>query len=62
MGHWHTHHQGKYHMGHARKGMCPGCGEGRHFYTKEEKKAWLEDYVEQLEKELRGAKERLEEL
>lgn len=63
MGHMgmHTHHEGKYHHGHG-KGVCPGCGQGRHFYTKEEKVNWLNDYIAQLEKELKGAKERLEEI
>jgi hypothetical protein len=37
------------------------CGE-RQFYTKEEKLEWLEGYKAELEKELQGVTERLQEL
>jgi len=35
---------------------------GRRFWTAEEKKAWLEEYAEGLENELKAVKERLGEL
>lgn len=38
------------------------CGFGRQYLTKEEKVEWLEDYKSNLEKELQGVKERIEEL
>jgi hypothetical protein len=41
--------------------MCQGHG-GRRYFTREEKKAWLEGYAEELENELKGVKERLQEL
>ena len=40
--------------------MC-GYG-GRRYLTKEEKVEWLEEYKSDLEKELAGVKERLDEL
>jgi hypothetical protein len=41
--------------------MCYGNG-GRRFLTKEEKVEWLEEYRNDLEKELTGVKERIQEL
>jgi hypothetical protein len=39
------------------------CGYGgRRYFTKEEKLEWLEEYQSNLEKELAGVKERLQEL
>lgn len=39
---------------------CCGTGfAGRRYYTKEERKAWLERYAESLEHELTAVKERL---
>lgn len=38
------------------------CYSGRRYYTREEKKAWLEGYAEQLESELKGVRERIQEL
>jgi len=38
------------------------CGLDRRYLTKEEKLEWLEDYKTNLEKELQGVKERIEEL
>lgn len=40
--------------------MC-GYG-GRRYLTKEEKIEWLEDYKSNLEKELQGVSERIQEL
>jgi len=37
------------------------CGE-RHYLTREEKIQWLEDYKADLQKELQGVDERIEEL
>lgn len=57
-----THHYK--HMGHAMM-MGPGHKEKgfhRHFYTKDEKKEWLENYVDQLKKELKAAEEKLSSL
>jgi hypothetical protein len=39
--------------------MCYG---GRRFLTKEERIEWLEDYKSNLENELKGVTERIEEL
>jgi hypothetical protein len=39
--------------------MCDG---GRRFLTKEEKVEWLEEYKSNLENELKGVTERIEEL
>jgi hypothetical protein len=41
--------------------MCHGYG-GRRYYTKEERKAWLEGYAEELENELKAVKERIQEI
>jgi len=41
--------------------MCYGFG-GRRFLTKEEKVEWLEEYKSNLEKELTGVTERIQEL
>lgn len=35
---------------------------GRRYYTREERKAWLEDYASELENELKGVRERIQEL
>lgn len=42
-------------------GCGPGWG-GRRYFTREEKIEWLEDYAGNLEAELKGVKERLQEL
>lgn len=42
-----------------------GCHSGkmhRHFLTREEKTEMLEKYVEELEKEIKGAKQKIQEL
>lgn len=39
-----------------------GRGYGRQYYTREEKKAYLEDYASELENELKAVRERLQEL
>lgn len=42
---------------------CSCCGPRfRHFMTSEEKQKMLKEYREQLEKELTGVKERIDEL
>lgn len=53
----------KKHMGHAMM-MGEGHKKGfhRHFFTKDEKKEWLENYVNELKKELQAAEERLKEI
>jgi hypothetical protein len=38
------------------------CHEGRRFLTKQEKVEWLEEYKSNLENELKGVTERIEEL
>jgi hypothetical protein len=51
------------HMGHA---MMMGEGHKkvfhRHYFTNDEKKEWLENYIDQLRKELKAAEEKLKEL
>ena len=43
--------------------MCyDGRAHGRRYYTREEKKAWLEDYASELENELKAVRERLGEI
>lgn len=39
----------------------PGYG-GRQYYTREEKKAHLEDYASELENELKAVRERIQEI
>jgi len=47
---------------HRRYEMC-GCGPfSRHFMSMNEEQKMLEDYKQQLEKELAGVKERIQEL
>lgn len=41
--------------------MCYAYG-GRRYYTREERKAWLENYASELENELKGVRERIQEL
>ena len=41
--------------------MCQGYG-ARRYYTREEKKAYLEDYAGELENELKAVRERIQEL
>jgi len=41
--------------------MCYGHS-GRRYYSREERKAWLEDYANELENELKGVRERITEL
>lgn len=41
--------------------MCYQQG-ARRYYTREERKAWLEDYASELENELKGVRERIAEL
>jgi len=51
--------------GHRGRGQC-GCGcDGffhRHYFSKLEEKEWLEEYRDELKKELAGVEERLKEL
>lgn len=42
--------------------MCYGHGGGRRYYTREEKKQFLEDYAGELENELKAVRERLQDL
>ncbi len=42
--------------------MCGQGYYGRRYLTKEEKIEWLEEYQNNLEKELAGVKERIQEL
>lgn len=41
--------------------MCYGH-QGRRYYSRDERKAWLEDYARELENELKGVRERIQEL
>jgi hypothetical protein len=45
----------------SRGGGNVMCG-GRRFFTKEEKLEWLQEYKTNLESELKGVTERIEEL
>jgi len=41
----------------------PMCyGHGRQYYTREERKAWLEGYASELENELKAVRERIQDL
>lgn len=42
--------------------MCYGPGYGRRYYTREERKQWLEEYAGELENELKAVRERLKEV
>ena len=43
--------------------MCQGYAYGgRRYFSREERKAWLEDYAAQLEAELKGVRERIQDL
>ena len=50
--------------------MGYGCGpsacgpgyNGRRYLTKDEKAAWLKDYADELENELKAVRERIEEI
>ncbi|HET6405790.1 MAG TPA: hypothetical protein VFH78_14195 [Candidatus Thermoplasmatota archaeon] len=41
--------------------MCYGYG-GRRYFTREERKAWLESYANELENELKAVRERIQEI
>lgn len=41
---------------------CCGPGYGRRYYTRDEKKAMLQEYHDELENELKAVKERIAEL
>lgn len=41
--------------------MCHGYS-GRRYYTREERKAWLEGYAAELEAELKAVRERIQDL
>ena len=55
-------HHGGGHRGHHHGGSCT-CGElfgfGPRFWTKKEKIAWLEQYLEGLQEEANAVKERI---
>jgi len=55
-------HHGGWHRGH-RHGCSCGCGGpfrfGRRFWTKKEKIAWLEEYLEGLQEEAKAVEERI---
>ena len=62
--HKHQHHKG-HHCGCQRGCQC-GC-HGRHhagptFWTKAEKIAWLEEYLEELQAEAKAVQERIDAL
>ncbi|MEA3199080.1 MAG: hypothetical protein QOE90_508 [Thermoplasmata archaeon] len=42
--------------------MCQGAYGGRRYFTREERKAWLEDYASELEAELKAVRERITDL
>jgi len=52
MGHMGMHHK----MGYGHRESF------RKLYTKEERKEWLANYIEELKKELKAAEEKLEEM
>ncbi|MGB6064739.1 MAG: hypothetical protein WBG50_08005 [Desulfomonilaceae bacterium] len=58
-------HPGSHHRFAGMRGGTCGCGGGghsfRHFYTAKEEEEWLENYRDQLKKELAGVEERLKE-
>lgn len=41
--------------------MCYGYG-GRRYYTREERRQWLEGYADELERELKAVRERIQDL
>lgn len=62
----HEGHHGKRHHGHHHGGDCGcdcGCGEhsgfGPRFWTKEEKIAWLKEYLDGLKEQEKAVKERI---
>ncbi|MEE8163793.1 MAG: hypothetical protein V3T92_07320 [Anaerolineae bacterium] len=58
-------HHGGWHWGHHHGGFC-ACGGpfrfGPRFWTKEEKIAWLEQYLEGLREEAQAVEERIAKL
>ena len=60
-------HHGGWHRGHRHGDSC-GCGCGGHFrfgprfWTREEKIAWLEQYLEGLQEETQAVEERIAKL
>lgn len=42
--------------------MCCGYDVRRRYFTREERRAWLEDYAKQLEAELQAVRERIQDL
>lgn len=64
---WHHGHHGTpgYHDGrccHHEMGWGPGMRFGRRFLTREERIAWLEEYLKQLQTEAKAVEERIAEL
>jgi len=62
-GHWgegpeHPHHR----HGGEGKAWGPGSPFRRHFITREEQIAWLEEYLKELQAEAKGVEERIAEL
>jgi hypothetical protein len=55
-------HFGSWHQGHHHGGSC-GCAAhsrfGPRFWTKKEKMAWLEQYLEGLQEEAQAVEERI---
>ena len=60
-------HHGGWHRGHSQSDSC-GCGceghsrFGPRFWTKEEKIAWLKQYLEGLQEEAQAVEERIAKL
>lgn len=57
-------HRGWHHKGRRHGCGCGcGCGEhagfGRRFWTREEKRAWLEEYLKDLRAEAKAVEERI---
>lgn len=48
-------------LGRGEPDMCHGYA-GRRYYSREERRAWLEDYATQLENELKAVRERIQDL
>ncbi len=55
-------HDGECCRGGEGRGMGPGAPFRRHFPTREEQIAWLEEYLKELQAEAKGVEERIAEL
>ena len=58
----HRRHDGECCHGGEGRGWGPGAPFRRHFPTREEQIAWLEEYLKELQAEAKGVEERIAEL